>query len=406
MSFTKQLKATLALILINCKSFPQRIISSSISIISIACVAAVILSILALTDGMNKTMAKTGLNNTLLVMRAGAVSELQSVMFPVEVNLLANNPLIKHDANDRPIVAAEMFVSAAYKPTISEKEKDNDSVSLSLRGISLNTYHFRPNFKLVSGRKFKQGLREILIGRAIARKMPELTLGKTITLGNTQWLISGIFSDNNSVFESELWTDIGMLQSDYNRGNTIQSLRLALANQDIKQTVTKLSKQWQADPRLNVRLILEKTFFAEQGKKLNRLVNWLGLPIAFIMAIGATIAAISTMFAAIASRSKEIATYKTLGFSTFSIASVVMSEAILLATIGGLIAVLPLYGLLNNWTATTQNASNLSQIMFNFSITPSLMIQTMLATTCIGLLGGLLPAIKAMRLPITVALRD
>lgn len=405
MNIFKHLKVTLALININLKSFPQRIISSSISIISIACVAAVILGILALTDGMNKTMAKTGLHNTLLVMRAGAVSELQSVMFPVEVNLLANNPLIQHDTNDRPITAAEMFVSVAYKPTIVDKH--NESIGLSLRGISLNTYTFRPNFKLINGRKFKQGLREVLIGRAVARKMPELAIGKTITLGNSQWLISGVFSDNNSVFESELWADIGILQSDYQRGNTIQSLRLALKNQQhISQTVANLSEQWQADPRLNVRLILEKTFFAEQGKKLNRLVNWLGLPIALIMAIGATIAAISTMFAAIASRSKEIATYKTLGFSTFSIASVVMSEAILLAIIGGLLAILPLYWLLNNWTTTTQNASNMSQIMFNFSISPTLMLQTMLLTTTIGLLGGLLPAIKAMRLPLTVALRD
>jgi putative ABC transport system permease protein len=406
-SSTSVLKAALTLTWINFKSFPQRLIASAITILSIACVSAVILSVLALTDGMVKTMQRTGLDNTLLVMRAGAVSELQSVMFPTEVNLLANNEKIQRDDNDNALVAAEMFVSAEYKKAPQLSNINVKSTSLALRGISPKTYQFRPNFKLIAGKKFTRGLREIIIGRAIARKMPELTVGKTITLGDSKWLISGIFSDNNSVFESELWADIGILQSDYHRGNTVQSVRLALKKTDnINQVVKQLTAQWQADPRLNIRLVLEKTFFAEQGKKLNRLIRWIGLPVALIMALGATIAALNTMYAAIASRSKEIATHKAIGFMPFAIASSIISEAILLACLGGMLGVLPLYIVFDGWTAATQNASNMSQMMFNFNISFSLMAQAMLLAITIGLLGGLLPAIKAMKLPVTLALRD
>lgn len=237
--------------------------------------------------------------------------------------------------------------------------------------------------------------------------MPELTIGKTITLGDSQWLISGIFSDNNSVFESEFWADIGILQSDYRRGNTVQSVRLALKETvNIQSVVEQLNNEWQIDPRLNVRLVLEKAFFAAQGQKLSRLIRWIGLPIALIMALGAMIAALNTMYAAIASRSKEIATHKAIGFSPVAIASSIISEAILLASIGGLLGILPLYFIFDDWTASTQNSSNMSQMMFNFDISPALMGQTLLLAIAIGLIGGLLPAIKAMKLPVTVALRD
>ncbi|MBL4908574.1 MAG: ABC transporter permease [Alteromonadaceae bacterium] len=405
------MKAAFALIWINFKSFPQRLTSSLISILSIACVAAVILGVLTLTQGMVKTMQRSGLDNTLLVMRAGAVSELQSVMFPIEVKLLANNNKIKRDKNGNSIYAAEMFVTTEYKKTSTDKQLKlthlNKSISLALRGISHKTYNFRPNFKLVSGQKFTSGLREILVGRALARKIPELKVGKTITLGDTKWLISGMFSDNNSVFESELWADLGILQSDYNRGNTVQSVRLALkTTTNIDKIVAQLNKQWQDDPRLNVRIILEKAFFAEQGEKLNSLITLIGFPVAAIMALGAAIAALNTMYAAIASRSKEIATHKAIGFAPIAIASAIISEALFIAFLGGVLGVLPLYILFDDWTASTQNASNLSQMMFNFNISTTLIIQTMLLAIGIGLIGGLLPAIKAMKQPVTLALRD
>jgi len=413
--FTIALKQAYALSLINFKSFPNRLVASSVSILSIACVSAVMLGVLALTDGMVKTMARTGLDNTLLVMRSGAVSELQSVMFPVEVKLLGNHQQIMRDKNNQSLVSAEMFVNAEYKGLENNNLENNSlannsvengalkSESLALRGISDNTYNFRPHFNLIAGKRFKTGLRELLVGQAIARRMPELTVGKTIKLGGSLWTISGIFADNNSVFESELWADIGIVQSDYRRGNTIQSLRLALkAEADISQ----LTREWDEDPRLNVRVVSEKVFFADQAKNLTRLIRWIGLPVALVMALGAMIAALNTMYAAIASRSKEIATHKAIGFTPFAISSSIISEALLLAIVGGLLGILPLYFAFDGWTAATQDANSLSQMMFNFDISVSLMSQAMLLSLSIGLLGGLLPAIKAMRLPVTLALRD
>jgi putative ABC transport system permease protein len=401
MSYSDQIKQAWALIFVNFKSFPNRIITSFVTILSIACVAAVILSVLAMTEGMMKTLERTGLDNTVLVMRSGAVSELQSVMFPMEVNLLKNHQQVLRDENDKSIVSAEMFVNAEYK--VTDEKGEAESQSLALRGISDNTYHFRPNFHMLSGNKFKTGLRELVIGAAIARRMPELTVGSFLTLGGTQWKITGIFSDNNSVFESELWADIGVVQSDYQRGTTVQSVRLSIIdNTDLE----KLDQQWQADPRLNVRIIREKQFFAQQGESLTRLIRWVGFPVAIVMAFGAMIAALNTMYAVIAARSKEIATQKAMGFSPMAISSSIVSEALLLAIVGAVLGILPLYLLFDGWTAATQDANSLSQMMFNFEITAKLIGQTLMFSIVIGLLGGMLPAIRAMRLPVTLALRD
>jgi putative ABC transport system permease protein len=404
-SFLINLRQAKALTVINFKSFPQRFVASMVSILSIACVAAVILSVLAMTEGMMKTLQRTGLDNTVLVMRAGAMSELQSVMFPVEVNILANNRKVIKDEQGLSQVSAEMFVNAevSYIANRGNKEQETQINSLALRGISDATQKFRPNFRLVEGNMFETGVRQLIIGQAIARKMPELTVGKMITLGGAQWKISGVFSDGNSVFESELWADIGMVQSDYRRGNTIQSIRLAL--KDISD-LSALEKEWQEDPRLNIRVLTEKQFFADQASSLTRLIRWLGFPIAIVMAIGAMVAALNTMYAAIASRSKEIATHKAIGFSPFAISTSILCEALLIAFVGGVSGILPLYLVFDGWTAATQNASNLSQMMFNFDITLLLIFKTMSLALFIGLLGGLLPAIKAMRLPVTEALRD
>jgi len=392
-----------SLTVINFKSFPQRFVASFVSMLSIGCVAAVILSVLTMTEGMMKTLQRTGLDNTVLVMRAGAISELQSVMFPVEMNILANNQKVIKNNQGQAQVSAEMFVNAQMSYVTAKGKFEQESKSLALRGISSATSLFRPNFRLVRGEMFATGVRQLIIGQAIARRKPELTVGKYITLGGAQWQISGIFSDSNSVFESELWADIGMVQSDYRRGNTIQSVRLAL--KDIND-LPALEKEWQEDPRLNIRVLTEKQFFADQASSLTRLIRWLGFPIAIVMALGAMVAALNTMYAAIASRSKEIATHKAIGFSPLAISISILCEALLIAFIGGLFGILPLYLAFDGWTAATQNASNLSQMMFNFDISLLLIVKAMSLALCIGLLGGLLPAIKAMNLPVTEALRD
>ncbi len=416
-SVKQSIKQAIALSKANIRSIPKRSVASAINVFSIACVTAVMLSVLAMIDGMVKTMARTGLDNTLLVMRSGAISELQSVLFPAEVKLLANHQQILRDKNDSSVISAEMFVNAKYtglkkasdsivlneNKISQDKNLVNRGESLALRGIGGNTFYFRPNLQLVAGKHFSAGLRELLVGRAIARRFPEMAIGKTILLGNSQWIIRGIFSDNNSVFESELWADIGIVQSDYQRSNTVQSVRIALHE---NTNAKALNQEWNIDPRLNVRVILEKEFFAEQGKNLTRLIRWIGLPVALIMAIGAIIAALNTMFSATTSRRKEIATHKAIGFSSFGISAAIISEAIILSFAGGLVGVLSIYLIFDNWAVATTNSNNLSQMMFNFEITSSLMTKAMLLSISIGLLGGILPAIQAIRLPLTVALRD
>lgn len=396
----RQYQQAFALMQINMASISQRMISSAIAMLSIACVSAVILAVLTMTEGMMKTLERSGLDSSLLVMRAGAVSELQSVMFPAEVKILANHPQVEKNADNQAKYAAEMFVSAQAR--IIDDNGVQSTEKLALRGIGPQTVGFRPNFALIDGENFATGRREVIIGAALARKMPQLKVGSTITLGTSQWLIRGVFADKNSVFESEIWADVAMVQSDYQRGNSIQSLRLALKpGTDIKA----LNRAFQKDPRLNVRIMLEKDYFASQGENLTRLIRWVGFPVAFIMALGAVIAALNTMYANIASRRTEIATQKAIGFMPMAILSSIVAEAVLIALLGGLLGVIPLYLAFDNLVTSSQNANNLSQMMFNFDVSALLMFKAMSLSLVIGLLGGVFPAIKAMKLPVTLALR-
>jgi putative ABC transport system permease protein len=383
---------------ITLRSLPHRVVASFVAIFSIACVTAVLLSVLTLINGMNKTMEQSGLDNTLLVMRAGSISELQSVLFPIEVNIMLNHPKALRDEQDRAIYSSEMFVNAETQLPGSE-----ETLSLALRGVSAGAANMRPDFKIEQGSYFQSGLRQVVIGQGIARKHPQLGVGDTIKLGGSQWQIAGIFSDNLSVFESEIWADLSTVQNDYQRGNSIQSVRIAFAD-DVD--IAQLQQQWDADPRLNVRVITEALFFAQQSENVTRLMRWLGIPLALVMALGAIVAAINTMYSAIASRSTEIAVQKAMGFASIPIASSVVFESILLALIGGLLGVLPLYFGLNDMTTATNNAANLSQIMFNFTISADLVGQALAIAIVIGLVGGILPAIHAVRIPVTQALRS
>ena len=330
---------------------------------------------------------------------------IAKILNETEINILANHQKVIKDRKGRALVSAEMFVNAevSYKKTVGNIVQNQETKSLALRGVSDSTKQFRPNFRLVRGKMFTAGLRQLIIGQAISRRMPELTVGKMVTLGGANWEISGVFSDGNSVFESELWADIGMVQSNYRRGNTIQSIRLALNS---IADLPALEKEWQDDPRLNIRVVTEKQFFADQASSLTRLIRWLGFPIAIVMGLGAMVAALNTMYAAISSRSKEIATHKAIGFSPFSISISILAEALLIAFVGGIVGILPLYLAFDGWTAATQNINNMSQMMFNFDLSLLLAVKTMSLALLIGLLGGLLPAFKAMRLPVTEALRD
>ena len=396
-TFNRQLVALCGITLL---SLPQRMAGSFVAIFSIACVTAVLLTVLTLIHGMNKIMEKSGWDSTLIAMRAGSSSELQSVLFPVEVNTMLNHPEIIRDEHSRPLYSAEMFVNAVTM--LPDVNGERSSLSLALRGVSGGAGQMRPHFKLVTGRYFKPGLREVIVGQGVARKHPQLEVGKTIKLGGSEWLVAGIFADNYSVFESEVWADLNTVQNDYQRGSSIQSVRIAFAGDvDIEQ----VRQQWLDDPRLNVRVVSENAYFAQQSENITRLMRWLGIPLALIMALGAVVAALNTMYSAIAGRSKEIAVHKAIGFHPSAIALSVVFESILLAIIGGIIGILPLYIGLNDVTAATNNAANLSQIMFNFSISPLLMVQALLLAVAIGLLGGILPAIHAIRIPVSLAIR-
>ena len=380
-------------------SLPQRITSSFVAIFSICCVTAVLLSVLTLISGMNKTMQQSGFDNTLIAMRSGSMSEVQSVLFPIEVRTMLNHPKVLRDENNRAIFSSELFVNIDTQLPGVEK-----SQNLALRGVSSVADKMRPNFKIEQGRYFKSGVRQVIIGQAIVLKNPGVTVGSTIKLGGSDWLVAGIFSDNFSVFESEIWTDLRSVQNDYQRGISIQSVRISF-EKDID--IATLQQEWDDDPRLNVRVISEREFFAQQSKDITRLMRWLGIPLAVVMALGAIVAALNTMYSAIAARRAEIAVQKAIGFNPTAIAASVVFESVILAVIGGLAGILPLYFGLNGSTTATNSGASLgqSQIMFNFTVSPELMASALGIAVMIGLVGGILPAVHAIKLPVTRALR-
>lgn len=401
---TKIFQQSLTLIRVNQAALWVRVSQSLSSILGIAFASALFLSLTCFIQSMEQTLANSGQANSILVMRQGASAELLSVIFPMEIKILANHENIEKDQNNQPIVAPEMLVTSQYQRVeqVSEQSSEQGKQAVSLRGISSHSTRFRPNFKLTKGNMFTTGLTEIIVGQAFINKNPTLDIGSKLLLGDTLWTITGIFSDNHSQYDSELWADITVLQSLFKRGNSVQSVRLLAKT---GSSLDLLKQQWQQDPRLNIQAQWEQDYFAKQSERLTQLVRWIGFPLILMMAIGTCIAAINNMYANIDARIGEIATHKALGFNSTAIALAIIVESIQLALVGGTFGIIPVYFGLNEFTASTENAANMSQLMFQLQVTLPSLINTLLVTLVIGLIGGLLPAIKALRMPVVLGLK-
>jgi putative ABC transport system permease protein len=272
-----------------------------------------------------------------------------------------------------------------------------------LRGVEPAALRVRDNLKIVQGRMFDWGKDEVVVGSGAAREFAGLDVGGTIKVGRYQWPVVGMFSDNGSVSESEIWTDAKVLQAAYNRGDSFQSVRAKLTSpaafEQFKDSLT-------SNPQLTVKVSRQSDFYAQQSETMNRLITSLGYSVAFLMAIGAVFGALNTMYSAVATRTREIGTLRALGFGSGAVVVSLMLESLLLALIGGLVGGSLAYFAFNNFHTSTMNFQTFSQVAFAFRVTPQLLVQGMMWAMVIGLLGGLLPAIRAARLPVATALRE
>jgi putative ABC transport system permease protein len=365
--------------------------------LGIGLTVAVLLSILALVAGLENAFASTGVPGNVLVMRQSAESELSSNFTRLQFQDLKLRPGIQRDAAGQPLASLEMV------STILLESVDYESgINISIRGLKPDPgFKLRPTIAIASGRWFEAGKREVTVGKNIAKRNPEAQLGKDLRFGKGLWRVVGVFDAGDSAANSEIWADLDQLCSDDNRCDVLSS---ALVRADSIANVEPFIKLLKDDQRLKVTAMTE-SFYYEQQSSSAAPIQFLGIFIAIVMAAGSSFAAMNTMYAAVARRSREIGTLRVLGFSRFSVLVSFFLESLLLALLGGILGcllVLPL----NGFTTGIGSLTTFSEVAFSFKITPDIMMTGMLFALAIGAIGGLLPAAAAARKQILDALRD
>lgn len=391
------LSQILAITLVNIRSIPQRLASSAVAIVGIAGVVVVFVAVLSIAQGFRAAMTTAGDPRTAVVMRAGTDSELSSILMREHTQLVKDAPGVARGP-DGPVASAELFVIVNHP-----KRSTGTDANVPLRGVEPNAFAVRPRLKLVEGRRFEPGRNEIIVGRAAAGQFTGLEVGNDIRWGENVWKVVGIFEADGAISESEVWCDARVLQGAYRRGDSFQSVYVQLEREDALET---FKAALTADPRLNVMAQRETAYLAEQSTVLQTVIRTVGFVIAGLMGIGAVFGAINTMYNAVASRTREIATLRALGFGALSIVTSVMAESAMLALIGGTIGGLLAWAVFDGYRTSTMNFQSFSQVAFAFRVTPTLLVQGLACALVMGLLGGILPAVRAARLPIVNALRE
>ena len=391
------LKQTIAVTMVNLRTIPHRLGSSAVAAIGIAGVVIVLVSVLSIAQGFAYAMSAAGSPVRAMVMRSGADSEMTSGLAGAEVDLIKQAPGLRRDGRT-PMASAEMYVIIDI-PKIST----DTSANVPMRGIEPPGTTVREEFSIAAGRMFNFGTNEVIAGRGASVNFKGLTVGSTIVSGQSTWQVVGLFETDGSVAETEIWCDVRTLQGVYRRGNSFQSL---LARLDSSQSFEMFRDYLTSNPQLNVQVRREQDYYAQQSRALTGLIRTVGFGIAALMGVGAVFGAILTMYTAVSTRSREIATLRALGFNTTSVVVSVLAESLALAAIGGAVGGTLAYLAFNGYQTSTMNFSTFSQVAFAFQVTPQLLGLGIFYALAMGLVGGLFPALRAARLPIPSALRE
>lgn len=382
---------------VNLRSLRERAGSSAVAIIGIAGVVVIFISVLSIAEGFKAAMVKAGDPQRIIVMRTGSDTEMTSGFSGDQARLIMDTPGIQRGPNG-PLASAELFVIVSHPLA-----KTGTDANVPLRGVSSTVLQVRPEVTIVEGRMFESGRNEIVVGRAASRQFANLTVGSSVRWGENSWEVVGMFDAKGSITESELWTDARVLQPAYRRGNSYQSVFARLESVDAFQSVKDAMT---SDQRLQVTVLREQEYYAAQSRVLGTVIRTVGFIIAGLMGLGAIFGAVNTMYSAVASRTREIATLRALGFASFPVVVSVLAEAVLLSLVGGLIGGLLAYVVFDGYQTATMNWQSFSQVAFAFAVTPALLAQAMLYAIGMGLLGGLFPAWRAARMPVVTALRQ
>jgi len=380
----------------NLQSVPQRWGASLVVIVGIAGVVAVLVAMLSMSAGLQKTLSSTGRLDRAIVLRAGSNGELSSFLDRASATLIKQDPAIIRGSDGLPLASAELIVITEV-PKIGQRTGAN----VSLRGVQPVAFELRPEVRVVEGRRFRPGLRELLVGRAAQRQFDGLDVGRRLEFRGSSWTIVGVFESGGDGHESELWADAEAVQSAFGRSG-FSSVLAQLGSRDAFDAIKRRLSE---DPQLTVDVEREQEYFSAQSRQLTFLIRLLTNIIAVIMAIGALFGALNTMYAAVSARTQEIGTLRALGFGVAPVVASVMAEAVVLALAGGLLGAVLAFIMFNGYSVSTLGAG-FTQVAFNFAVTPALVIQGLTWALGIGFIGGLLPAWRAARLPVTAALRS
>jgi len=391
------MRTILAITLMNFRSIRGRLGTSLVIVVGIACVVAVLIGMLSMSKGFERTLKGTGSDARALMLSAGVLAELSSGISRDIVPLVRELPGIARDADGKPIASAENVVITELKRGEGHMKAN---VNVSLRGVEPAGLSMRKELKIVEGRMFKQGLRELIVGRQASQQFAGVTVGQTLHFRGSDWAVVGVFETDGDAHESEMWTDADTARSAFGR----QGASSLLVQLESPQHLQKLKDAVTADPRFQLDVTSERDYFTSQTGNFSRNLGVLTSVVAAIMAFGALFGALNTMYSAVATRRVEIATLRAIGFSGAPVVASVLTEAIALALTGGCIGALVSYVMFNGMTVSTLG-QNFTQIAFSFAVTPDLVVRGLVWAVVIGFIGGLFPAVRAARLPITVALR-
>jgi putative ABC transport system permease protein len=386
-----------AVSLMNLRCLPQRIGASSVVIVGIAGVVAVLVSVLAMSTGLVKTLQASGPEDRVIVVRTGSNAELLSSLTAEEGVAIADSAGIAKSADGHTLASSETLM------TVNLVKRDGEESSAPFRGISPEGFAVHPEIKLIAGRSFRPGVAELIVGKAAERLYRGVTVGSLIKLRGTAWTVVGTFESGGSARESELIADLRTLNSAYQRGNTSQSV-LAIVEAGsagfdaFKDSIT-------TNPQLQVDVAREKDFGMQESDLITRILYIVAYVVGGIMAVGAIFGALNTMYSTVSSRTREIATLRAIGFGSASVVVSVFVEALLLALAGGMCGALLAWWLFNGHSVNTAGGDTGGQLVFDLAVTPGLMALGVGWACLIGVIGGLFPAVRAARLPVASSLR-
>jgi putative ABC transport system permease protein len=381
----------------NARSLLQRPVSTAFTALGIALVVAVFIGMLALANGFRAALVRTGSAENVLILRDGADSELSSSLDRQAVSILSSSSHVAVGGDGRPMVSPEAYV------VIPLPRKGFDTTGLAnvvVRGVSPAVWSVRANIDIVAGRRPESGRSEVCVGEKMAGRFDHTAIGETLRFGGRNWTVACRFTAGGSAFESEIWGENEQVLPVFRR-ETFQSLTFRLKDPGAFEEAKRVLE---SDKRISVDVYREADFYAQQSQLLGSILQGLAIMITGIMALGAVFGAINTMYAAVASRSPEIAVLLTLGFQPRSVLASFLAESALIALVGGVLGALIALPV-NGMVTSTTNWASFSEIAFAFRITPGLLLSGLVFALVMGLVGGFFPARRAAKQPVVQALR-